>query len=111
LKLVEGKPSDEMLYGFYRLQQQSMAVAPPTSSDRDDRYRHDLLTAVMPVFSALPPPLPTDPRPNTTTRRRYRSVSANVIYVNYNTVNKNSSVDEIANVNFYAVRPEGTRIR
>jgi len=24
--------------------------------------------------------------------------------------NKNSSVDEIANVNFYAVRPEGTRI-
>ena len=26
-------------------------------------------------------------------------------------VNKNSSGDEIANVNFYAVRPEGTRIR
>jgi len=25
--------------------------------------------------------------------------------------NKNSSGDEIANVNFYAVRPEGTRIR
>ena len=25
--------------------------------------------------------------------------------------NKNSSADEIANVNFYAVRPEGTRIR
>ena len=25
--------------------------------------------------------------------------------------NKNSSVDEIANVNFYAVRPEDTRIR
>jgi len=24
---------------------------------------------------------------------------------------KNSSGDEIANVNFYAVRPEGTRIR
>ena len=24
---------------------------------------------------------------------------------------KNSSADEIANVNFYAVRPEGTRIR
>ena len=24
---------------------------------------------------------------------------------------KNSSVDEIANVNFYAVRPEDTRIR
>jgi len=28
-----------------------------------------------------------------------------------NWVNKNSSADEIANVNFYAVRPEGTRIR
>jgi len=26
-------------------------------------------------------------------------------------INKNSSGDEIANVNFYAVRPEGTRIR
>ena len=26
-------------------------------------------------------------------------------------MNKNSSGDEIANVNFYAVRPEGTRIR
>jgi len=26
-------------------------------------------------------------------------------------VYKNSSVDEIANVNFYAVRPEATRIR
>jgi len=25
--------------------------------------------------------------------------------------NKNLSADEIANVNFYAVRPEGTRIR
>jgi len=25
--------------------------------------------------------------------------------------NKNSSGDEIANVNFYAVRPEGTQIR
>jgi len=25
-------------------------------------------------------------------------------------VNKNSSGDEIVNVNFYAVRPEGTRI-
>jgi len=29
----------------------------------------------------------------------------------YNKFNKNSSGDEIANVNFYAVRPEGTRIR
>jgi len=28
-----------------------------------------------------------------------------------NTHNKNSSGDEIANVNFYAVRPEATRIR
>ena len=27
------------------------------------------------------------------------------------TLNKNSSGDEIANVNFYAVRPEATRIR
>jgi len=27
------------------------------------------------------------------------------------TLYKNSSVDEIANVNFYAVRPEDTRIR
>jgi len=26
-------------------------------------------------------------------------------------INKNSSGDEIANVNFYAVRPEATRIR
>jgi len=26
-------------------------------------------------------------------------------------MNKNSSVDKIANVNFYAVRPEDTRIR
>jgi len=26
-------------------------------------------------------------------------------------MNKNSSGDEIANVNFYAVRPEATRIR
>jgi len=26
-------------------------------------------------------------------------------------INKHSSGDEIANVNFYAVRPEGTRIR
>ena len=31
-------------------------------------------------------------------------------YVVDNT-DKNSSADEIANVNFYAVRPEGTRIR
>ena len=30
-------------------------------------------------------------------------------FLNYR--NKNSSVDEIANVNFYAVRPEDTRIR
>jgi len=29
----------------------------------------------------------------------------------YPTYHKNSSVDEIANVNFYAVRPEDTRIR
>jgi len=29
----------------------------------------------------------------------------------YNITNKNSSGDEIANVNFYAVRPEATRIR
>jgi len=29
----------------------------------------------------------------------------------FTTMNKNSSADEIANVNFYAVRPEGTRIR
>jgi len=28
-----------------------------------------------------------------------------------NKPNKNSSGDEIANVNFYALRPEGTRIR
>jgi len=27
------------------------------------------------------------------------------------TLNENSSGDEIANVNFYAVRPEATRIR
>jgi len=30
---------------------------------------------------------------------------------NEETKNKNSSGDEIANVNFYAVRPEATRIR
>jgi len=30
---------------------------------------------------------------------------------NYKKDNKNSSGDEIANVNVYAVRPEGTRIR
>jgi len=29
----------------------------------------------------------------------------------YKSNNKNSSGDEIANVNFYAVRPEATRIR
>jgi len=29
----------------------------------------------------------------------------------HGTKNKNSSGDEIANVNFYAVRPEATRIR
>jgi len=34
--------------------------------------------------------------------------SAEVLPTSYN---KNSSGDEIANVNFYAVRPEATRIR
>jgi len=29
----------------------------------------------------------------------------------YTFINKNSSGDEIANVNFYAVRPEATQIR
>jgi len=33
------------------------------------------------------------------------------VAVLYHQKNKNSSEDEIANVNFYAVRPEATRIR
>ena len=33
------------------------------------------------------------------------------ILYNYRDEDKNSSGDEIANVNFYAVRPEATRIR
>ena len=37
------------------------------------------------------------------------SLSPTKIGLNY--LDKNSSADEIANVNFYAVRPEGTRIR
>jgi len=39
------------------------------------------------------------------------SVSWNYILLNDALRNKNSSGDEIANVNFYAVRPEATRIR
>ena len=38
----------------------------------------------------------------------FAPLSTNCIY---QTENKNSSGDEIANVNFYAVRPEATRIR
>ena len=33
------------------------------------------------------------------------------VRMRFDTIYKNSSVDEIANVNFYAVRPEDTRIR
>ena len=32
-------------------------------------------------------------------------------YIRATVINKNSSGDEIANVNFYAVHPEATRIR
>jgi len=38
----------------------------------------------------------------------YLSCIVNLVMVRNH---KNSSGDEIANVNFYAVRPEGTRIR
>jgi len=37
--------------------------------------------------------------------------SSSISLTAWQTQNKNSSADEIANVNFYAVRPEGTRIR
>jgi len=39
-----------------------------------------------------------------------KSISEMIYFVTSG-IYKNSSGDEIANVNFYAVRPEGTRIR
>ena len=40
-----------------------------------------------------------------------RAKQCNEVNVYVSKMNKNSSGDEIANVNFYAVRPEATRIR
>lgn len=71
---VDGELSDEMLQGFYRLQQQYSVEA--QTSSVVDRHLHELLTAndlVMSVFSVLPPQLPSDPRASTTKRHRYRS--------------------------------------
>jgi len=42
--------------------------------------------------------------------QRYGTIDATSVFLG-DRLYKNSSGDEIANVNFYAVRPEGTRIR
>jgi len=54
----------------------------------------------------------------TWTEKKLQSIFLNQIFEEldysghgFNNINKNSSGDEIANVNFYAVRPEATQIR
>ena len=82
---MDGESNDATPEGFYQLQQQLLASL-QTSGGATDRRHHELMTAnniPMPVFTALPPRLPSQPPgANSTKQRRYRSVSISVISSN-----------------------------